>query len=216
MERRAANSLAGVRTFSLVSLGAAIFMSTTLVAFPNSDPARVAAAISSSVGFLGAGAMHKSAKQSRGLTTASSVWLAAALGIAAASGMFLLSFTGAISTVLIARYARFDSSLHLIRGDPLGDEEDEEDDDDDMHDDDFVEEDMALSDGELRFRDRGMAMKDARRNGLFVNERYEGEMYEYQIVDIDPSSQNGASGGRDGEFRERNGNGNGVEREGER
>lgn len=118
MERRAANSLAGVRTFSLVSLGAAVFMSTAIVAFPTADPARVAAAISSSVGFLGAGAMHKDAKHSKGLTTASSVWLAAALGIAAASGMFVLSFTGAISTVLIARYARFDSSLHLIRGDP--------------------------------------------------------------------------------------------------
>lgn len=120
MERRAANSLAGVRTFSLVSLGAAIFMTTTLVSFPNADPARVAAAISSSVGFLGAGAMSKNSKQSRGLTTASSVWLAAALGIAAACGMFLLSFIGAISTVLIARYARFDSSLHLIRAEPVG------------------------------------------------------------------------------------------------
>lgn len=119
MERRAANSLAGVRTFSLVSLGAAIFMSTTLVAFPTADPTRVAAAISSSVGFLGAGVMQKNNKHHRGLTTASSVWLAAALGIAAASGMFLLSFTGALSTVLIARYARFDSSLHLIRGDPV-------------------------------------------------------------------------------------------------
>lgn len=119
MERRAANSLAGVRTFSLVSLGAAIFMTTTLVAFPDADPARVAAAISSSVGFLGAGAMSKNSRQSRGLTTASSVWLAAALGIAAACGMFLLSFIGAISTVLIARYARFDSSLQLIKGEPV-------------------------------------------------------------------------------------------------
>lgn len=127
MERRAANSLAGVRTFSLVSLGAAVFMTTTLVAFPDADPTRVAAAISSSVGFLGAGAMSKNSKQSRGLTTASSVWLAAALGIAAACGMFLLSFAGAVSTVLIARYARFDSSLHLIRGDPVGDGMDEKD-----------------------------------------------------------------------------------------
>lgn len=118
MERRAANSLAGVRTFSLVSLGAAVFMSTTLIAFPAADPNRIAAAISSSVGFLGAGAMHKNAKHSRGLTTATSVWLAAALGIAAAAGLFLLSFSGAVATALIARYARFNSSLHLIRGDP--------------------------------------------------------------------------------------------------
>lgn len=114
VERRAARSFAGVRTFSLVSLGAAVFMSTALVAFPNADPARVAAAISSSVGFLGAGVMSKNNQHSRGLTTASSVWLAAALGIAAASGLFILSYSGAILTVLIARYARFDSSLQLI------------------------------------------------------------------------------------------------------
>lgn len=115
VERRAANSLAGIRTFSLVSLGAAILMSTSLAAFPSADPTRIAAAISSSVGFLGAGAINKNSKQSRGLTTASSVWLAAALGIASATGMFLLSFSGAIVTVLTARYGRFDSSLHRIR-----------------------------------------------------------------------------------------------------
>lgn len=145
MERRAANSLAGVRTFSLVSLGAAVFMSTSLTAFPKADPTRVAAAISSSVGFLGAGAMHKNAKHSRGLTTASSVWLAAALGIAAAAGLFLLSFSGAVATVLIARYARFDSSLQLIRGQQHhapGEDEDDDDDDgiiDDLDDDDPVQ-----------------------------------------------------------------------------
>ncbi len=42
------------------------------------------------------------------------MWLAAALGIAAASGLFILSYSGAILTVLVARYARFDNSLHLI------------------------------------------------------------------------------------------------------
>lgn len=119
VERRSAKSYAGVRTFSLVSLGAAIFMSVCLVAFPNGDPSRIAAAISSSVGFIGGGVMSKNSKHSRGLTTASSVWLAAGLGIAAASGLFVMSYVGAVLTVLIARYARFDSSLHLIRGDPL-------------------------------------------------------------------------------------------------
>lgn len=119
VERRSARSYAGVRTFSLVSLGAAIFMSVCLVAFPNADPARIAAAISSSVGFIGGGVMSKNSKHSRGLTTATSVWLAAGLGIAAASGLFVLSYAGAVLTVLIARYARFDNSLQLIRGDPL-------------------------------------------------------------------------------------------------
>lgn len=119
LERRSAKSFAGVRTFSLVSLGAAIFLSTVLIAAPQADPARIAAAISSSVGFIGGGVMSKNSKQSRGLTTATSVWLAAGLGVAAASGLFVLAYAGAVMTVLIARYARFDNSLHLIRGDPL-------------------------------------------------------------------------------------------------
>ncbi len=135
MERRSAKSFAGVRTFSLVSLGAAIFLSTCLVACPQADPARIAAAISSSVGFIGGGVMSKNSKHSRGLTTATSVWLAAGLGVAAASGLFVLAYVGAVMTVLIARYARFDSSLHLIRGDPLARYDDDDDDDDDDHDD---------------------------------------------------------------------------------
>lgn len=196
MERRAANSLAGVRTFSLVSLGAAVFMSTTLVAFPNSDPARVAAAISSSVGFLGAGAMYKNSKP-RGLTTASSVWLAAALGIAAASGMFLLSFTGAISTVLIARYARFDSSLQLIRGDPtssfIDGSEDEKDDDDEVG--------SSNNEKEKRFYrfDEEKEVDWKRRNGEFEEEWDRNEM-----SDFDSSSRRGASmdEGRDGDGRD--------------
>lgn len=117
VERRSANSLAGVRTFSLVSLGAAIFMSTALIGFPQGDPVRFGAAISTSVGFLGAGAMHQGRTYRKGMTTAAGIWLAAALGIAAAAGMFLVAFTGSIATVLISRYLRFDSSLHLIRND---------------------------------------------------------------------------------------------------
>jgi len=123
VERRIAKSFAGVRTFSLVSLGSAIFMSTCLLAFPYADPARIAAAVSSSVGFIGGGVMSKNSRHSRGLTTASSVWLAAGLGVAAASGLFLLAYAGALLTVLITRYARFDNSLHLIRGDPLYDDD---------------------------------------------------------------------------------------------
>lgn len=210
MERRAANSLAGVRTFSLVSLGAAVFMSTTLVAFPTADPARVAAAISSSVGFLGAGAMHKNAKHSKGLTTASSVWLAAALGIAAASGMFVLSFTGAISTVLIARYARFDSSLQLIRGDPTVVDEREHDGENSSRsgrrssdpEDDYIypseKEDAIYGDDVYRAGDNG---------------RYNsGEVIKQSAsIDCDPSSQHSSPEGGVQAWELENGEGKGRE-----
>jgi MgtC family len=77
VERRSAKSLAGIRTFCLVSLGAAIFMSTALIGFSTSDPVRASAAISTSVGFLGAGSLHQGRTYRRGMTTAAGIWLAA-------------------------------------------------------------------------------------------------------------------------------------------
>jgi MgtC family len=79
VERRSAKSLAGIRTFSLVSLGAAIFMSTALIGFSTSDPVRASAAISTSVGFLGAGSLHQGRTYRRGMTTAAGIWLAAGM-----------------------------------------------------------------------------------------------------------------------------------------
>lgn len=120
VERRTARSLAGIRTFSLVSLGAAIFMSTAIVGCPGSDPVRASAAISTSVGFLGAGALHQGRTYRKGMTTAAGIWLAASLGICCAVGMYITATTGALGTVLISRYFRFDSSLQRIPTDREG------------------------------------------------------------------------------------------------
>lgn len=114
VERRAAKSLAGIRTFSLVSLGAAIFMSTAIVGCPGSDPIRASAAISTSVGFLGAGALQQGKTNRKGMTTAAGIWLAASLGICCAVGMYITAAAGALAVVLISRYCKFDSSLHRI------------------------------------------------------------------------------------------------------
>ena len=84
---------AGLRTHILVALGAAIFTHESQFGFvqdipvhlSHGDPARVAAAIVSGVGFLGGGAIVKGNGKSHGLTTAASIWLTAALGMMCAS-----------------------------------------------------------------------------------------------------------------------------------
>jgi putative Mg2+ transporter-C (MgtC) family protein len=91
---------AGVRTHLLVSLGSALFTVLSIYGFgPGSapagsgqvDPTRIAAQIVSGIGFLGAGAILKYGTAIRGLTTAASLWSAAAVGMAAGAGQWLLA-----------------------------------------------------------------------------------------------------------------------------
>lgn len=104
IERRAASANAGVRTLSLVSLGSAIFSLTSLHGL-GGDPSRMGAAISTGIGFLGSGAINgKRAGSRRQLVTAASIWIAAALGVAAAAGLFRLAVLGAVFTVSILRW----------------------------------------------------------------------------------------------------------------
>mmetsp|Transcript_24413 Transcript_24413/g.52300 ORF Transcript_24413/g.52300 Transcript_24413/m.52300 type:complete len:265 (+) Transcript_24413:57-851(+) len=113
-ERRMADRPAGIRTMSLVSLAAALFTVNSTFVFmagPMSwDPARVSAAIPSGVGFLGAGLIVKDIYKDvdglthtvKGLNTAASVWLSAAVGVACGGGMyFVASFTSALILVLL-------------------------------------------------------------------------------------------------------------------
>lgn len=102
VERRAASANAGIRTMSLVSLGSAIFALTSLVGL-GGDPSRMGAAISTGIGFLGSGAIVDAAGR-RQLVTAASIWIAAAVGVAAACGLYRLAVSGAALTVCILRW----------------------------------------------------------------------------------------------------------------
>lgn len=112
-ERELRDREAGLRTHLLVSLGSALF---TIVgaygfhAFLNSgasvvraDPTRIAAQIVTGIGFLGAGAIIRHGLSVRGLTTAATLWVVAAVGMAAGAGYYSVA---AITTalVLIALY----------------------------------------------------------------------------------------------------------------
>lgn len=88
MEREFRQKQAGIRTHVLVGLGAAVFMVVSIIQFGDS---RIAAQIVSGVGFLGAGLIFVRRDMVRGLTTAASVWLVAAIGMAAGAGLFILA-----------------------------------------------------------------------------------------------------------------------------
>ena len=95
LEREVHGHPAGMRTHLLVSLGAAGFTVLSIAAFPaaGADPARVAAQIVTGIGFLGAGAILKQGVTITGLTTAASLWVVAAVGMAAGAGAWVTALT---------------------------------------------------------------------------------------------------------------------------
>ena len=108
IERDMHGRAAGLRTHMLVSLGSALFMilSESIVSLGQTmpgnwiriDPGRIAAQVVTGIGFIGAGAIIKEGFTIRGLTTASCLWVAAAIGMASGSGNYKI----AVSTTLIA------------------------------------------------------------------------------------------------------------------
>jgi putative Mg2+ transporter-C (MgtC) family protein len=131
LERQLHQKAAGLRTHSLVGLGAALFMVTskygfddvTSVGLVNLDPSRVAAQIVSGMGFIGAGLIFVRQNKVRGLTTAASIWLTAAVGMAAGGGLVgpaafvtVCHFFVAYAYPAIVRVTGLDSSRqHTIR-----------------------------------------------------------------------------------------------------
>ena len=103
-ERERQGKPAGVRTHGMVGLGAALFTVVSLGGFAAGDPARVAAQIVTGIGFLGAGAILHDRAEVRGLTTAASLWVTAAIGMAVGTGMLLMSFVTAGLVFILLRF----------------------------------------------------------------------------------------------------------------
>ncbi|MCG5263241.1 MgtC/SapB family protein [Cupriavidus gilardii] len=103
-EREAAGKAAGLRTHMLVALGSAMFVLVPLQAgVPLADMSRVLQGIASGIGFLGAGAIIKlnSEADIKGLTTAASIWMVAAIGVAAGMGREATALLATIFTLVI-------------------------------------------------------------------------------------------------------------------
>jgi len=100
-QRERAAKPAGLRTHVLICVGAALFTIASLYGFgAAADPARIAAGIVAGIGFLGAGAIIRRGEGLvEGLTTAATIWVVAAIGLAVGVGLYLVS---AVTTVLIS------------------------------------------------------------------------------------------------------------------
>jgi putative Mg2+ transporter-C (MgtC) family protein len=102
-EREIRQKSAGLRTNILIAIGSALFtlMSYELAADGGGDPGRVAAQIVTGIGFLGAGAIMRTDSGVYGLTTAATVWVNAAVGVAAGGGEYHLAFIATAVTVTV-------------------------------------------------------------------------------------------------------------------
>jgi putative Mg2+ transporter-C (MgtC) family protein len=110
-ERELRDREAGFRTHLLVAVGSALFTLVSAYGFSDFnygqrsgitlDPTRIAAQIVTGIGFLGAGAIIRQGISIRGLTTATTLWIAAAIGLAAGAGYY----SAAIATTAIVLFA---------------------------------------------------------------------------------------------------------------
>jgi putative Mg2+ transporter-C (MgtC) family protein len=109
LEREFRQKSAGLRTYTLVGVSAALFMLISKYGFNNVleagrvvvDPSRVAAQIVSGIGFIGGGVIFMRRDIVRGLTTAASVWLTAALGMACGAGLPVLALATTLGHFII-------------------------------------------------------------------------------------------------------------------
>jgi putative Mg2+ transporter-C (MgtC) family protein len=109
-ERELRDREAGLRTHLLVCLGSALFTIVSAYGFREfltsgdqvirADPTRIAAQIVTGIGFLGAGAIIRQGLSVRGLTTAATLWVAAAIGIAAGAGYYPGAVLGTVVTLI--------------------------------------------------------------------------------------------------------------------
>jgi putative Mg2+ transporter-C (MgtC) family protein len=90
VERELNQEQAGLRTHSMVGLGAAGFTVTGSIGFAGDfDPTRIAAGIVTGIGFIGAGTILRGEGAIRGLSTAASLWSVGAIGMACGAGLFV-------------------------------------------------------------------------------------------------------------------------------
>jgi putative Mg2+ transporter-C (MgtC) family protein len=111
LERASRHQTAGLKTHILISIGAVSLMLLSIwmpqhFSGSRGDPSRIAAQVVSGIGFLGAGAMLKLGSTIKGLTTAASLWMTAAIGLLMGAGMYLAASVAlalALFTLIVIR-----------------------------------------------------------------------------------------------------------------
>ncbi len=110
LEREMTNKYAGLRTNILVCLGACLFTIISIYGFPEvsvsgdelgtRDTARVAAQVLTGIGFIGGGTVLRHGANVFGLTTAATLWISAAIGMACGAGMFSIAIAGTVLSII--------------------------------------------------------------------------------------------------------------------
>ena len=122
-ERQWRQRTAGLRTYTLVSVGSALFVMIASLTPADSSPTRIAGQIVTGIGFLGAGVIMRSGLNVRGLNTASTIWCSSAVGTLAGSGYFGPAMGGA--AVVLAINTLLCPVVVLINRQPLDPSEQE-------------------------------------------------------------------------------------------
>jgi len=111
-QRERAGKAAGLRTHILICVGAALFTVASLYGFGFSvDPSRVAAGIVTGIGFIGAGTIMGSRVRIKGITTAATLWVTAAVGLSVGVGMYLPAVIAAVFVFLVLQMWRIEVDL---------------------------------------------------------------------------------------------------------
>lgn len=126
MDRERREKNAGLRTHMLVGLGACLFTLLSRLAFGDvADSSRVAANIVTGVGFLGAGVIWRGKHRVHDLTTAASIWVTAAVGMAVGAGAWLVAISATVTIwIILAIMAHLpvERTHHALRREQIGDE----------------------------------------------------------------------------------------------
>ena len=118
LEREITNKYAGLRTNILVCIGACIFTIISIYGFPEvavisgqefgtRDTARVAAQVVTGIGFIGGGTVLRHGATVFGLTTAATLWVSAAIGMACGAGMYVEAIIATVLSILVLVSVRF-------------------------------------------------------------------------------------------------------------
>ena len=118
IERERRGRSAGLRTHLLVGVGSCVIMIISIYGFPmfnveHRDTARLAAQVIAGVGFLGAGAIIHRSSGTRGLTTAATIWIVMAIGLACGSFNFILAIGGTFLIIIVLTvFRKFENKIN--------------------------------------------------------------------------------------------------------
>jgi|SRR5688572_3189306 len=100
LEREYRSKAAGLRTMIMICIGSTIFTEISIT-IGDSSPDRIASNIITGIGFLGAGVIFKDGLSINGITTATTIWIAAALGMAVGAGEYFVALVGSIVVLIV-------------------------------------------------------------------------------------------------------------------